>query len=235
MELELLLAWAVITTIFLLLSFVALIKLQKKHHDDIEKLKQDNEKMKKFSLDAQRNSLKGKIGEQVSPLMPEFYTKYEPADARFMGSPIDFVIFKNMSKFDKETKDEENPIEVVLVDIKIGKSATLSPLQKSIREAILEKRVSFDVIKPKIELPKQEEKPVKELTLKNNNPQKIEAQKINPSAYESWTISDDEFLKNYWNDKSNKLSKNEKKLELTKKLGRNIGSITSRIKKLNLD
>ena len=157
MELELLLVWAIITTIFLIIIVGVLIKLRKKHEDDIEKMKQSIQKTVDKSLDTQRSSIKGKIGEQVSPLMPEFYTKYEPADARFMGSPIDFVIFKNMSKFDKKTKDEENPIEVVLVDIKIGKYATLSPLQKSIRKAILEKRVSFDVIEPKIELPKREE------------------------------------------------------------------------------
>ena len=158
MELELLLIWAVITTIFLIIIVGVLIKLRKKHEDDIEELKQSIKKERDTAVGQSRNVLKGKIGEQVSPLMPEFYTKYEPSDARFMGSPIDFVIFKNMSKFDKKTKDEENPIEVVLVDIKIGKSAGLSPLQKSIREAIIEKRVSFDVIKPNIELPKQEEK-----------------------------------------------------------------------------
>jgi len=169
MELELLLAWAVITTIFLIIIVGVLIKLRKKHENEIEEWKQKHEneieewkqsikKEREAAVGQSRNVLKGKIGEQVSPLMPEFYTKYEPSDARFMGSPIDFVIFKNMSKFDKKTKDEENPIEVVLVDIKIGKSAGLSPLQKSIREAIIEKRVSFDVIKPKIELPKQEEK-----------------------------------------------------------------------------
>ena len=158
MELELLLAWAVITTIFLIIIVGVLIKLRKKHENEIEEWKQSIKKEREAAVGQSRNVLKGKIGEQVSPLMPEFYTKYEPSDARFMGSPIDFVIFKNMSKFDKKTKDEENPIEVVLVDIKIGKSAGLSPLQKSIREAIIEKRVSFDVIKPKIELPKQEEK-----------------------------------------------------------------------------
>ena len=56
-----------------------------------------------------------------------------------------------MSKFDKKTKDEENPIEVVLVDIKTGKSAVLSPLQKSIQNAMENGRVSFDVIKPNID------------------------------------------------------------------------------------
>ena len=56
-----------------------------------------------------------------------------------------------MSKFDKKTKDEENPLEVVLVDIKTGKSAGLSTLQKSIQNAVDDGRVSFDIIKPNVE------------------------------------------------------------------------------------
>ena len=146
MELELLLIWAVITTIFLIIIVVFLIKLQKKHNEDIKKLKQDNEKAKELSLNQQRSSVKGKISEQVAPFMPEFSEKYAASDARFLGSPIDFVIFKNMSKFDKTTKDEKNPIEVVLVDIKTGKSKRLSDLEKAIKIACEEGRVSFDQI-----------------------------------------------------------------------------------------
>jgi predicted Holliday junction resolvase-like endonuclease len=44
--------------------------------------------------------LKGKIAEQIAPLMPGFLAKYNPADARFIGSPIDYLIFRNMSKGD---------------------------------------------------------------------------------------------------------------------------------------
>ena len=146
MELELLLIWAVITTIFLIIIVVFLIKLQKKHNEDIKKLKQDNEKAKELSLNQQRSSVKGKINEQVAPFMPEFSEKYAASDARFLGSPIDFVIFKNMSKFDKTTKDEKNPIEVVLVDIKTGKSKRLTDLEKAIKIACEEGRVSFDQI-----------------------------------------------------------------------------------------
>ena len=146
MESELLLIWAVITTIFLIIIVVFLIKLQKKHNEDIKKLKQDNEKAKELSLNQQRSSVKGKINEQVAPFMPEFSEKYAASDARFLGSPIDFVIFKNMSKFDKTTKDEKNPIEVVLVDIKTGKSKRLTDLEKAIKIACEEGRVSFDQI-----------------------------------------------------------------------------------------
>ncbi len=72
------------------------------------------------SADRSRNSLKGILGERMSTLLPKFYSKYEPSDVRFLGSSIDHAIFKNMSKFNKKTKDDENPIEVVLLDVKLA-------------------------------------------------------------------------------------------------------------------
>jgi predicted Holliday junction resolvase-like endonuclease len=146
MESELLLIWAVITTIFLMIIVIFLIKLQKKHNDDVEELKQNNSKAITRALNAQRSSTKGKINEQVASLMPEFSEKFKASDARFLGSPIDFVIFKNMSKFDKIIKDEENPIEIVLVDIKTGKSKRLTDLEKAIKIACEEGRISFEQI-----------------------------------------------------------------------------------------
>ena len=48
-------------------------------------------------LNAEFHELKGKIGEQMAPLLEEFYSKYDLADARFIGQPIDYIIFKNLS------------------------------------------------------------------------------------------------------------------------------------------
>ena len=104
-----------------------------------------------------------------------------------------------------------------------------------------EGRVSFDKID--IDLDNEftikerltEEHTPKKKENKNNNPQKIDAQKINPNAYESWTISDEEFFKNYWNDESNKLSEYEKIKELSQKTGRSKGAIVSKLEKMGLD
>jgi len=104
------------------------------------------EDAKKDSLTQSRSTLKGKIGEQMAPLLPEFTEKYEPSDARFIGSPIDYLIFKNMSTF----PNKDDPIEIVLMDVKTGKSTT-TPLQNAIKEAINNGRVSFEVLKPEIE------------------------------------------------------------------------------------
>lgn len=41
-------------------------------------------------MDSRRASIKGKISEQIVPFLEQF--KYKPSDARFIGSPIDYVI-----------------------------------------------------------------------------------------------------------------------------------------------
>lgn len=132
-----------ITIIF---SVIVIIKLRKKHDDEIEKLKQSIEKTVDTRLDTQRSITKGDINEQVSPYMPEFSSKYAASDARFLGSPIDFVIFKNMSQYKTKTKALDIPIDVILVEVKTGKNKTLTQKEKAIKIACEEGRVSFDQI-----------------------------------------------------------------------------------------
>lgn len=94
------------------------------------------------AVDTSRAVLKGKIAEQMAPLLPGFLDKYNPADARFIGSPIDYLIFKGMSK----GSDSDDPIEIVLLDVKTGKSA-LNGVQKKIETAVAGKRITFDVVR----------------------------------------------------------------------------------------
>jgi len=136
---------AIITTIVLGFLVVFFIKLQKKHEEDKKLMEQNFAKKIKKSLEGQRSSVKGKAWEQLAPFFPEFTAKFSPSDSRFIGTPIDYVVFKNMTDFDKNNKDE-NPIEVVLVEIKTGKAKKLNPLEDAVKDAIDSKRVSFEQI-----------------------------------------------------------------------------------------
>ncbi len=49
------------------------------------------DKIRKETLDRSRGVIKGKIGEQLAPLLPMF--EYNPSDARFIGSPVDYIVF----------------------------------------------------------------------------------------------------------------------------------------------
>lgn len=93
-------------------------------------------------LKRSRAVLKGRISEQIVPFLEQF--RYNPSDARFIGSPIDYVIFDGYT----ELKDNkvERPITVVLADVKAGKSASLTREQRRIKKAIEEKRVKWETI-----------------------------------------------------------------------------------------
>ena len=148
------LIWAIVVSIIaIVVSIIVVIlvilqrRMKRNYDDEIRNMKESISRERDDAVQRSRSTLKGKIGEQMSPLFPEFYSKYEPADARFLGSPIDYIIFKNMGKF---SKDKKELIEVILLDVKIG-SSTLSPLQNAIKRAVKDGRIAFDVLTPKIE------------------------------------------------------------------------------------
>lgn len=98
---------------------------------------------KKRSVNTSRAVLKGKMAEQLAPIMPQF--QYLPSDAKFLGDPIDYVVFDGYSAFrDDEGAAEE--IEIVLIDIKSG-GARLTKGQHAIAQAIRAGRVRFETIR----------------------------------------------------------------------------------------
>jgi predicted Holliday junction resolvase-like endonuclease len=81
-----------------------------------------------------RSVLGGVFSEQVAPFLPDFPKELKASEARFIGKPIDFLIFKGM--------DEQHIDEVVFVEVKSGNSQ-LSSNERSLRDAIEAKRVRW--------------------------------------------------------------------------------------------
>lgn len=98
---------------------------------------------KKRSVNTSRAVLKGKMAEQLAPLFPEFH--YLPSDAKFMGDPIDYVIFDGYTDF-RDGDGRAEDIEVILVDIKSGQ-ARLTQGQQAIADAIEAGRVRFETVR----------------------------------------------------------------------------------------
>ena len=98
---------------------------------------------KKRSVNTSRAVLKGKMAEQLAPIMPEF--QYLPSDAKFLGDPIDYVVFDGYSDF-RDGDGAAEDIEVVLIDIKSG-AARLTKGQQAIAQAIQAGRVRFETIR----------------------------------------------------------------------------------------
>ncbi len=87
-------------------------------------------------LDSSRAVLKGQISEHLAPFLPGF--KHLHGECRFIGKPVDFLVFKGM--------DEGRIDEVVFVEVKTGVS-NLSRIEKCLRDAVNEKRVSWELLR----------------------------------------------------------------------------------------
>jgi predicted Holliday junction resolvase-like endonuclease len=85
-----------------------------------------------LALSRSRRVLKGQAAEQLAPLSSDF--PFLPSDARFLGSPIDYVVFDGLS--------DEEEVEVVFVEVKSG-GARLSPREKRLKEAVEAGRVRW--------------------------------------------------------------------------------------------
>lgn len=97
----------------------------------------------KRSVNTSRAVLKGKMAEQLAPIMPEF--QYLPSDAKFLGDPVDYVVFDGYTDF-RDGDGYAEDIEVVLIDIKSG-GARLTKGQQAIEQAIKDGRVRFETIR----------------------------------------------------------------------------------------
>jgi len=98
--------------------------------------------IRKDAADRSRYVLKGKIAEHMIPMYKDVF-KYDPSDARFLGAPIDYIIFDGYSAVKDGNSDE--PITVVLADIKTG-NATLNRTERRIKDAVENGRVRWETI-----------------------------------------------------------------------------------------
>ena len=136
MAIVLIIVTAVITYKFVKGRYEARIILVQSREQD--RIKEATEQARKQSNKTQRSVLKGKIVEQLAPLLKEFTAQYNPSEAKFMGDPIDYIIYKN--------KDNDEPIEVILLDVKTGQ-ARLTPTQRRIEDAVNQGRVKFETLR----------------------------------------------------------------------------------------
>ena len=97
----------------------------------------------KRSVNTSRAVLKGKMAEQLAPIMPEF--QYLPSDAKFLGDPVDYVVFDGYTDF-RDGEGAAEDIEVILIDIKSG-GARLTKGQQAIARSIQEGRVRFETVR----------------------------------------------------------------------------------------
>jgi predicted Holliday junction resolvase-like endonuclease len=104
--------------------------------DAIQQWQTEMEQSRKSAVEQSRAVLGGKFTEQMVPFFPDF--KYDPTEVRFIGSPIDMIVFPGLSQGD--------PREIVVLEVKTGKNPQLTSAQKKIRQLIEDGMVRWDEI-----------------------------------------------------------------------------------------
>ena len=142
MEIAAIIAVAVVVVILtiVLSNYINRLKFERRFREwrdeEILKWQTEIEQARKSAVMQSRAVLGGKFTEQMVPYFPDF--KYDPTEVRFIGSPIDLIVFPGLAKGDPE--------EIVILEIKTGKSGQLTPPQKKIKQLILEGMVRWDEI-----------------------------------------------------------------------------------------
>ena len=70
--------------------------------------------------------------------MPAFSDRFDPSEARFLGAPIDYVVFDGIGAGELR--------EVVLVEVKTGRGK-LNRNEREVELAVREGRVRFEVLR----------------------------------------------------------------------------------------
>ena len=103
---------------------------------ELVRWEEEREKAVREAITQSRAVLGGKFTEQLAPYLPEF--KYDPTEARFISSPIDLIVFPGLARGDPE--------EIVIMEIKTGKTSQLKPQERKIRQLIENGMVRWELL-----------------------------------------------------------------------------------------
>ena len=78
----------------------------------------------------------GKVHEQLVPYLPAF--AYNPKDVRFLGSPVDLVVFDGLAEGELR--------RIIFLEIKTGR-AGLTVRERSVREVVRNRKVEWDELR----------------------------------------------------------------------------------------
>ena len=113
---------------------------------EFEQWKVEYEKtIRQDAIAKSQSTLVGKITEHFIPFLPDF--TYNPKDARFLGSPIDYVVFDGLSEGELK--------KIVLIEIKTN-LGTLTKRERQIRDVVQSGNVEWTQLKRNVEIASEE-------------------------------------------------------------------------------
>src|SRR3989338_5246538 len=126
-----LIGFAILILIILLIGYfigkkAGIGKANREWENNVPNIRED-------AIKKSRAVLGGQFSEQLAPYLPDF--PYSPTEARFIGKPIDFIIFEGM--------DNKEITAVKFVEVKSGKSS-LSTHERKLKDVIINKNISWE-------------------------------------------------------------------------------------------
>ena len=88
------------------------------------------------SVQRSRATISGQVHEQLLPYLPDF--PFDPKDVRFLGSPVDLLVFDGLNAGKLE--------RIVFIEIKTG-NAHLNTRERQVRDMVLARGVSWEEIR----------------------------------------------------------------------------------------
>ena len=114
--------------------------VRQQYQAQLEAWKQQHEQeIRRDAIAKSVNTLLGKITEEFAPLFLADKYGVNPKDFRHLGSPVDYIAFKGLS-------DEDVEPEVIFIEVKSGKSSSLTDRERKVRDAVRSGRVRYEVV-----------------------------------------------------------------------------------------
>ena len=129
---EALAALLALVLLFVCVKYAAYRATHPHTEDDLEDARRQSVRISRATRD-------GRAYEQLVPYLPEFEEQYDRADARFLGAPIDLLVFDGLYSADEDLR------EIVFLEIKSSRP-TLNAKEREVRAAVEEGRVRWDRI-----------------------------------------------------------------------------------------
>ncbi|PLV56767.1 Holliday junction resolvase-like protein [Thermotoga sp. SG1] len=95
---------------------------------------EEERRIREDAISKSKSVIMGQVTEHLIPFFPEF--RYNPKDARFIGTPVDFVVFDGLS--------EGNLRRIVFVEVKTGKTGNLNTRERQVRDVVEKREVYWE-------------------------------------------------------------------------------------------
>lgn len=154
-------------------------------------LQKEIKEAQKRSNTAQRSIVKGQMAEKFVPFMQGF--AYNPEDCEFLGKPIDYVIFNNLSKCEEGEVGIED-VSIVLLEVKTG-SAKLNKRQEILKQVIERGQIHFSTVRVNEEELKVQNEPLLSASMKSVIPPPVI---VNQSSNETLSELEEDKIGEKW-------------------------------------